>query len=82
MGICGDVAELADALDLGSSGATRAGSIPVVPINRHSTNEAESGPQATQEAIRATLADSLSTPRVEPVAQSVEQRTFKRFADE
>ncbi len=28
----GDVAELADALDLGSSGATRAGSSPVIPI--------------------------------------------------
>ena len=28
-----DVAELADALDLGSSGATRAGSIPVIRID-------------------------------------------------
>lgn len=30
-----DVAELADALDLGSSGATRAGSIPVIRISIH-----------------------------------------------
>ena len=30
--LCADVAELVDALDLGSSGATRAGSIPVIRI--------------------------------------------------
>ncbi len=32
----GRVAELADALDLGSSGVTRAGSIPVSPTRTHS----------------------------------------------
>jgi hypothetical protein len=47
-------------------------------LNRHSTNEADSGSQAEQEAIPAMLAEPLSTLRVEPVAQSVEQRTFKR----
>ena len=31
------MAELADALDLGSSGATRAGSIPVIPTEIDST---------------------------------------------
>lgn len=35
----GDVAKLADALDLGSSGATHAGSIPVIPTLRESRQE-------------------------------------------
>ena len=38
-----DVAELADALDLGSSGATRAGSIPVIRIQAQAL-EAQSTP--------------------------------------
>ena len=35
--LAADVAELADALDLGSSGATRAGSIPVIRIDHRKT---------------------------------------------
>ncbi len=40
----GHVAELADALDLGSSGEIRAGSSPVVPTNKERPRKTSFGP--------------------------------------
>ena len=61
--VAGDVAELADALDLGSSSLGSAGSTPVVPIL--------SGSPAG-----IAFEEPLGASSIEPVAQLVEQRTF------
>jgi hypothetical protein len=66
----GDVAELADALDLGSSSFGSAGSTPVIPTFKGGSRRAEGG------RVSFHLPPSPFRLQNEPVAQLVEQRTF------